>query len=114
MLMLFAAAVASAQPAMNVGFAELMRGEEAAAIAAIGSSHEADDPAKHINLGIAYARRGDTDLARRHFQRVIDKREIIELQTSTGAWVDARTLARQALTMLDQGRFASAGRLARN
>lgn len=113
MLMLFAAAIASAQPAANVGFAELMRGEDSSAITAIAADRATEDPAQHINLAIAHARRGDTDLARKHFQAVIDRRETIELQTSTGAWIDARTIARRGIAMLDDGVFAAGGRMAR-
>lgn len=112
MLMLLAAAMVSAQPTADVGFVELMRGEDNAAIAVIGAD-EAGDPAKQINLAIAHARRGDSELARQHFQAVIDKRDITELETSTGEWIDARTIARRGLAMLDQGVFASAGRIAR-
>lgn len=111
MLMLLAAALASVQPAADVGFVELMRGQDSAAIAAIGDC--AGDPAKQINRAIAHARRGETELARQHFQAVVDKREITELETSTGEWIDARTIARRGLAMLDQGAFASAGRFAR-
>lgn len=113
MFILIAAAVA-AQPVADVGYTELMRGEENAAIAVIGADQVGYDPAKRINLAVAYARRGDAELARRHFQTVIDNREITELQTSTGEWIDARTIARRGIAMLDQGGFAYGGRLARN
>lgn len=113
MLTLFIAAMAPVQPVADVGFAELMRGEDSAAIATIGSQ-QAEDPAKRINLAIAHARRGDAELARRYFQAVVDSRQIVELQTSTGDWIDARTIARRGLAMLDGGAFASAGRIARN
>lgn len=113
MLIVLAAAMASVQPTGNVGFTELMRGQDAAAIAAIAADRATSDPAQQINLAIAYARRGDTELARRHFQAVIDTRERIELQTSTGAWIDARTIARRGIVMLDQGVFATDNRIAR-
>lgn len=113
MLIVFAAAMASVQPVADVGFTELMRGQDGAAIAVIAASPVAGDPAQQINLAIAHARRGETELARQLFQAVIDKRETIELQTSTGAWVDARTIARRGIAMLDQGVFAAAGRIAR-
>lgn len=114
-MMLAAAAAASAQPALEVGYSELIRGDDAAAIAVLERQNTAaHDPAGLINLGIANARRGDYERARAYFQTVIDRREIVELETSTGEWHDARTLARRALAMLDNGAFASAGRIARN
>ena len=92
-----------------------MRGDDMAAIAVLErESPAAEDPAGLINLGIANARRGDYERARAYFQAVINRREIVELETSTGEWLDARTLARRALTMLDNGGFASSGRIARN
>ena len=111
MFLLFAAAVA-VQPVADVGYTQLMRGEENEAIAVIGADQAGHDLVKRINLAIAYARRGENDLARAHFQTVIDRREITELQTSTGEWVDARTIARRGIAMLDRGAFTSAGQLA--
>lgn len=111
-LTLIAAAAVSVQPAPDVGYAELMRGEDSAAIVVIGADQPAYDPAKFINLGIAYARRGDAELARRHFQTVIDKREITELETATGEWFYARTIARRGIAMLDQGVFDAGNRFA--
>ena len=112
MLTLLAAAVVSAQPAVDVGFDELMRGADDAAIVVIGAEQVDYDPAKLINLAIAHARRGDEDQARRHFQTIIDKREITELETATGQWFYARTLARRGIAMLDQGVFDSGSRIA--
>jgi hypothetical protein len=113
MFILLAAAAAATQPVADVGYTELMRGEENAAIAVIGADQVSYDPAKRINLAIAHARRGDLELARRHFQMVIDSREITELETATGEWIDARTIARRGIAMLDQGVFAAGGRIAR-
>lgn len=112
MLTLFAAAALVSPPVAEVGYAELMRGEDGAAIVVIGADQPTYDPAKLINLAIAQARRGDADAARRHFQRVIDKREITELETATGEWFYARTLARRGIAMLDQGVFGNGDRLA--
>jgi hypothetical protein len=112
MLTLLAAAAASLQPAPEVGYTELMRGEDSAAIVVIGADAHRYDPAKFINLAIAHARRGETDLARQHFQAVIDRREITELETATGEWFYARAIARRGLAMLDQGVFTAGNRLA--
>lgn len=112
MILLFAAALAT-PPVADVGYTELSRGENNAAIAVIGADQVSYDPAKRINLAIAHARRGDTELARRHFQMVIDSRDVVELQTATGAWIDARTIARRGIAMLDQGTFSVGARVAR-
>lgn len=114
MSMLLAATMAFVQPMPGVGFAELARGQDEAAITVIGANQVAYDPAKLINLAIAHARRGDMELARQHFQTIIDRRDIIELETATGDWEYARTIARRGIAMIDQGVFASGGRLARN
>lgn len=113
MLTIVAAVAVSVQPLPEVGFTELMRGEDDAAIVVIGAEQAAYDPAKLINLAIAHARRGETELARRHFQAVIDKREITELETATGEWFYARTIARRGIAMIDQGVFRPGDRLAR-
>lgn len=111
MLILFTAAL-SVQPVADVGFSELMRGQDDAAIVVIGADQTQYDPAKFINLAVAYARRGETELARQHFQAVIDKREITELETASGEWFYARTLARRGIAMLDQGVFEAGDRFA--
>lgn len=115
-ILIAAAAAAAAPPVANVGYAELMRGDDAAAIAVITETQGADTdhPAALINLGVASARRGDVELARHYFQAVIKSREIVELETSTGEWVDTRTLGRRALAMLESGAFARGSILARN
>lgn len=112
-VLLAAAAAATAQPVPDVAYTQMMRGEDGAAIARIAAESGTYDPAKCINVAIAHARRGESELARKHFQAVIDQRDVIELETSTGQWIDARTIARRGLAMLDRGQFLSAGQLAR-
>lgn len=108
-------AAASGPIATDVGYQLLVAGRDTAAISAIeAGSDTTDDPARLINLGVAYARRGADDKARALFERAYRARDRVELETSTGDWIDSRTLARQALTMLDGGIFAAAGRVARN
>ena len=111
---LLAASVVSQLPPVEVGYEHLAAGDDAAAIALIESaSAPANEPARLINLGIAYARQGDAARARALFEAAHRAPERVELETSTGTWVDSRVLARQALTMLDSGGFGRVGHLAR-
>ncbi|MBU0669020.1 MAG: hypothetical protein KKG32_02940 [Alphaproteobacteria bacterium] len=107
-------AMAQAPVADNFGRQALVDGRETAAIAAIMDNDriETDDPARLINLGIAYAREGDAELARQLFEAARDNRTRVELETAEGEWVDSRRLARQALAMLERGEFADSARIA--
>lgn len=114
-VLLLAASIASQPLAGDVGFNQLVVGQNDAAIAAIeGRKATRDDPARLINLGIAYARNGDREKARALFEEAYLAREWVELETATGDWVDSRALARQAIAMLDSGQFARANQIARN
>jgi len=107
-------AMVQAPVADDFGHQALVDGRDAAAIAAIMDNDqiENDDPARLINLGIAYARRGDEALARQLFEAARDKAERVELETAEGEWIDSRRLARQALAMLERGEFATGSRVA--
>ena len=112
---LFAASLAASPLAAEVGYEQLVAGHNDAAINAIeGRSARAGDPAGLINLGIAYARNGDSRKAKALFEEAYNARDRVELETATGAWVDSRTLARRALAMLDSGELASGSQIARN
>ena len=112
---LIAASVASQPLAVEVGYKELAAGQDAAAISQIEDQRaDGDEPARLINLGIAHARLGDVTRARAFFQAALASPERMELETATGAWVDSRVLARQALAMLDRGQFSPASQIARN
>ena len=113
--LLLAAALAPHSAAQDVAFEQLAEGRDAAAIVLIeGHNPEAGDPARLINLGIAYARRGETEKARSLFEAAYHARDRVELETATGEWVDSRMLARQAIAMLDRGQFAPGSQIARN
>ena len=56
-----------------------------------------DDPALLINLGAAYARRGDTARAAAAFQAAFDSDTHYELELADGTWTDSRKAARRAL-----------------
>lgn len=110
------AIVAMAQAPVSDEFGQqaLVDGRENAAIAAIMDNDriEKDDPARLINLGIAYARQGDDTLARQLFEAARDSRNRVELETAAGEWIDSRRLALQALAKLEQGEFAHGSRVA--
>lgn len=113
--LILAAAMASHPAPQGVAFEQLADGRDAAAIVLIeGENPEAGDPARLINLGIAYARRGETKKARSLFEAAYYARDRVELETATGEWIDSRTLARQAIAMLDRGQFAPGSQIARN
>ena len=56
-----------------------------------------DDPALLINLGAAYARRGDSERAAEAFQAAIDSDTRYELELADGTWTDSRAAARRGL-----------------
>lgn len=99
---------------VDVAFDELTAQRNAAAIARIESNQHLDeaDPARLINLGIAYARQGDSDAARALFERAARHAQRLNLETATGDWVDSRALARRALAALDRGEFSALSRTA--
>ncbi|MEM6907941.1 MAG: tetratricopeptide repeat protein [Pseudomonadota bacterium] len=101
--------VATAKPTKtsNLGAEALASGREADAIVALEQLRENNpaDPALLINLGIAYAHRGDEDRAQQMFEAALSSRDVIELETASGSITDSRRLARKALTMLARGEF---------
>lgn len=92
---------------VDVAFADLSAGRNNAAISRIESNADLarTDPARLINLGVAYAREGRSDDARAMFRAAVRARDGVMLETATGQWVDSRDLARTALAMLDRGAF---------
>lgn len=102
------AAVVTPEPAYDVGYEELVAGQDRAAIEAIENCEVLahDDPARLINHGIALARLGRYDEARADFEAAAGARDSVELETATGEWSDSRHLARKAIAMLDSGDFA--------
>lgn len=110
---LIAASIAAQAPAGDVGYAQLIAGDEDTAITVIIRQSEAsDDPARLINLGVAYARKGDAVRARAMFRAAHNAPERVELETAAGEWVYSRVLARRGLAMLDSGEFAKVATLA--
>lgn len=112
--LLMAQGPAQALAPVDVAYDELAEQRNAAAISRIENNPDLDqaDPARLINLGIAYARQGRPDVARALFERAALRAERLSLETATGEWIDSRALARRALARLERGEFAVASRTA--
>lgn len=65
-------------------------------------ANDPDDPALLINLGAAYARKGDAARAAEAFQAAIDSDTRYELELADGSWSDSRHAARRALATLQR------------
>ena len=96
--------------AIEVAYPEMMQGRTAAAINKIEGADERDarHPARLINLGIAHARAGNDEKARKLFAQAAGNNERYWLETAGGEWADAREIARHALAKLERGEFAGA------
>lgn len=91
----------------DLASASIAEGQALKAIRMLEAELEAhpNDPALHINLGIALAQSGNETEARTHFEAALASREVLELDTADGRTTDSRRLARQALAMLERGDF---------
>ncbi len=91
----------------------LADGETTRAIALLKAelAQDPDDPALLINLGIAQAQAGMEEQARASFNSALASRNPVELATANGRLTDSRSLARQAIVMLDRGEFRSTSQL---
>lgn len=96
--------------AEGLASASLAEGQALKAIRTLEAELKAypDDPALHINLGIALAHSGNEAKARGHFETALASREVLELDTADGRTTDSRRLARQAIAMLERGDFRPA------
>jgi len=88
----------------DVAYEDIAAGRADQAIRTIEARLEADprDPALLINLGAAYARKGDTARAAKAFQAAIDSNTRYDLELADGTWVDSRQAARRALEALQR------------
>ena len=111
---LMAAGPVQAIEQVDVAYEELASGQNEAAIREIKDNEalEANDPARLINLGVAYARMGDVETARELFRAAIYSADRHLLETSNGEWVDSRILARQALASVEPAQRADTFRMA--
>lgn len=91
----------------DIGYTELVSGDARGALEAIENCDKLpeSDPARQINHAVALARVGDFDEARDRFAAAVRNADRLELQTSTGDWIDSKILARRGLAMLDSGDF---------
>ena len=81
--------------------------DEALAVLQRAAATDPHDAAVLINLGIAYAHKGDDAKARAAFEAALACHEVVELDTADGSATDSRRLARKALRMLERGEFRS-------
>lgn len=97
----------SAAPGGDLAAQTLAAGREDEALAVLQRASAADphDPAVLINLGIAYAHKGDDAKARDAFEAALNCHEVVELDTADGSATDSRRLARKAIRMLERGDF---------
>jgi cytochrome c-type biogenesis protein CcmH/NrfG len=88
----------------EVAYQEIATGHPDDAIRAIEArlATDPDDPALLINLGAAYARKGDAARAAKAFQAAIDSDTRYELELADGTWTDSRQAARRALDTLQR------------
>jgi uncharacterized protein HemY len=93
----------------EVAYDALAAGRADDAIRAIETQLAADpdDPALLINLGAAYARKGNTTRAAQAFQAAIDSKTRYELELADGTWADSRQAARRALATLRTAQLAA-------
>ena len=91
----------------DIGYSQLIAGDDSSALEVIENCEKLpeNDPARQINHAVALARVGDLDAARDRFAAAARNAERLELQTSTGDWVDSKVLARRGLTMIAAGEF---------
>ena len=99
--------------AVDAAYEEVASHRDADAVARLegeGMAHA--HPAQLINLGIAYARQGDSRRARVLFRKAANAEEIYSLETASGTWTNSRVLARRALASLDSGSLGGSTRTA--
>ena len=84
------------------------REDEALAVLQRAVAANPNDPAVLINLGIAWAQKGEEAKARTAFEAALNCDEVVELDTADGTATDSRRLARKAIRMLERGEFRDA------
>jgi uncharacterized protein HemY len=88
----------------EVAYEEIAAGKADEAVRAIEArlATDPDDPALLINLGAAYARKGDNARAAQAFQAAIDSDTRYDLELADGTWADSRQAARRALATVQR------------
>ncbi|MFZ1742014.1 MAG: hypothetical protein WAT93_04125 [Pontixanthobacter sp.] len=107
-------APAAADQLVDVAYEEMASQQNEAAIRRIEDNDALaqDDPARLINLGVAYAREGRTEEARELLNAAARHQTRYWLETANGDWVDSRNLAYRALAALDGGKISNTTRMA--
>ena len=109
-LMMAQAAPAAMMAGMNAdqhrdaAYEELTQGETDAAITRLEANlaQNPEDPALLINLGSAWAVRGDKDKAADYYRAAARSDVRYQLELADGEWIDSRAAARLALRTLEQ------------
>ena len=103
-----AAQSAAAIEQKEVAFTDLTEGRTDRAIATLQEQLAADpgDPAVLINLGSAYAQRGDRVRADQAYRAAIASSTRYSVELADGSWIDSRAAARIALLRLDRAQTA--------
>ena len=88
----------------DAAYEELSQGETDAAIARLEANltENPDDPALLINLGSAWAARGEKEKAADYYRAAATSDVRYRLELADGEWVDSRSAARLALRVLEQ------------
>lgn len=104
---------ATQQPAPSietkeVAYADLTEGRTDRAIATLQEQLAADpgDPAVLINLGSAYAQRGDRTRADQAYRAAMASSTRYNVELADGSWIDSRQAARIALLRLERAQTA--------
>lgn len=92
----------------EVAFSDLTEGRTDRAIATLQEQLAADpgDPAVLINLGSAYAQRGDRGRADQAYRAAMASSTRYSVELADGSWIDSRAAARIALLRLERAQTA--------
>ena len=91
-------------PKESIGYEALMRGDNERAVFQIMANEQVSsgDPAKLLNLGLAYARMGHTDDAAKMFKAVLESRDSVDLVLADGSVMNSKVAARKAYASLQR------------
>lgn len=95
----------SAAEQIDVAYDELVEGRNQEALVLLSRHSEPRHPAVRINLGTAYARLGQHDLALRSYRRAAGSHERYYLMTAEGKWIDSHNAAKLAIVGLSTGKL---------
>jgi len=85
-------------PKGSIGYEALMRGDNELAVSQIMANEKVSnhDPAKLLNLGLAFARIGRTDQAAGYFKAAMQARDSLDLVLADGRVINSKVAAREA------------------